>query len=81
MQTLAVEMNGAIVIRIEAREAQSLRDELADSPSGSDAHTLQRHLAMVHGEAKPVHANRMRCLDPHCGPCSFDRAIPKETQR
>lgn len=78
MEMLSARDDGTTTIKFSAAEGRALRNVLLRLPGSPAADQLQRLLAMVHGEAKPVHANGLQCLDPQCGPCSFDRAIPKE---
>lgn len=49
MRTVDVHDNGTTTIELTDREAHQLRDELSKLSSNA-AHTLQRLLAMVHGE-------------------------------
>lgn len=81
MRLLSAADDGTTVVELTDREAHALRNVLTGLPGSPAAYELQRLLATVHGEAHTVHAHGGRCLDPQCGPCSFDRAIPKETQR
>lgn len=55
MQTLSVTSNGTTVVEFTDAEAHALRNVLPQLSGSPVAHTLQRHLAMAHGEIGHQH--------------------------
>lgn len=59
-------------------EAAIAKWERGDLASYDALQAIKKTLAVGDTEMQEQHSP---CADPLCGPCSFDRAIPKETQR
>ena len=56
MQTISIAADGTTVIEFTDAEAHALRNVLPQLSGSPVAHTLQRHLAMAHGEIGHQHA-------------------------
>lgn len=50
-------------------------------PAADPVPHYNRGRTYIEPRISDVQAQHSPCSDPLCGPCSFDRAIPKETQR